>query len=140
MTTALTRPAGLPVLDPLLRRRLTVAELGGHVPNAAMTDYQVSAFDATEQILPWGCKTPITRLLWRAGQHVRRDVYQTYLNEHPELAESLITEIALPDPDSGAESVDVPVRPDAENTTVQPDTTVQIAEVGAPAQPAQPAV
>lgn len=86
MTAALSRPAGLPVLHPLERRRLAVVETGGHVPAANLeADYVVSPFDAQEQIVPWGCTTPIARTLWVRGQHVRRDVFATYLAEHPEL-------------------------------------------------------
>lgn len=89
MTAALARPSGLAALDPLARRRPAVAELGGHVPDGILSDYVISAFDATEQVTPRGCITPVARLLWCTGQHVRRDVYQTYLNSHPELAQSI---------------------------------------------------
>lgn len=87
MTEALARPRSLPALHPLERTRLAVVETGGHVPGAALdADYIVSPFDATEQHTPWGCRTPITRQLWARGQHVRRDVFATYLATHPELA------------------------------------------------------
>jgi hypothetical protein len=87
MADALRRPAGLPALHPLERTRLVVVETGGHVPAANLTgNYVVAEFDGTEQHTPWGCRTPISRVLWNKGQHVRRDVYATYLAEHPELA------------------------------------------------------
>jgi hypothetical protein len=95
MTEALGRPAGLPVLDPLLRTRLAVAETGGHVPSSAMTDYVVAEFDAAEQMTPRGCRTAITRTLWMRGQHVRRDVYATYLLQHPEMVPVVVE---LPEP------------------------------------------
>lgn len=85
MTSALRRPAGLPVFDPRLVKTLAVAETGGHVPASRMSDYVVAAFDATEQVRPPRCLTPVTRVLWSKGQHVRRDVYQTFLDAHPEL-------------------------------------------------------
>lgn len=85
MTAALRRPAGLPAFDPRLITTLAVAETGGHVPASRMDAYVVAAFDATEQVRPPRCRTPVTRVLWSKGQHVRRDVYQAFLDAHPEI-------------------------------------------------------
>lgn len=85
------------LLDPRQRDQLHVVEIGGHVPAARLdTDYVVSPFTASEQLLPTGCKTPISRTLWVKGQHVRRDVFATYLQAHPELAEAPPVEVGPP--------------------------------------------
>lgn len=81
------------LLDPRQREQLHVVEIGGHVPSALLEqDYVVSPFDAHEQLTPLGCTTPIMRSLWTAGQHVRRDVFATYLALHPELVATDETE------------------------------------------------
>lgn len=60
-----------------------VVEIGGHVPSAELDDrYIVSEFDASETIVPAGCTTGVSRLLWQRGQHVRRDIYAQYVNTH----------------------------------------------------------
>lgn len=58
----------------------TVIEVGGHVPHADYADYYVRAeIDGVEFVVPDGCRTAVARTLWMRGQHVRRDVYLTYL-------------------------------------------------------------
>jgi len=110
MAAALSRPAGLPALHPLERRRLAVVETGGHVPAANLeADYVVSPFDAQEQIVPWGCTTPIARTLWARGQHVRRDVFATYLAQHPELDPNTVELPAVADSDADIEPDTDPV-------------------------------
>lgn len=78
---------------PLMKRRQpflfdpaempVVIEIGGMVPPADFdTYYVVAEHSAAQQIVPDGCKTPISRTLWLAGQHVRRDVYALWLKEN----------------------------------------------------------
>lgn len=60
-----------------------VIESGGHVPPADFEKYYVIAeHAAAQQIVPEGCKTSVSRTLWLPGQHVRRDVYLTWLREN----------------------------------------------------------
>lgn len=119
MTAALRRPAGLPALHPLERGRLVVVETGGHVPAANLVgDYVVAEFDASEQHTPRGCRTPISRVLWSRGQHVRRDVYNTYLAQHPELAPADAAEDD-PDAENGTERQDLD-GPDGAGETGEP--------------------
>lgn len=60
-----------------------VVESNGHVPPADFDKYYLRAqVDATEQIVPDGCRTPVARTLWLRGQHVRRDVYATWLRDN----------------------------------------------------------
>jgi hypothetical protein len=86
---AAERPPGAP---PMRRRQpflfdpaemAVVVEIGGVVPPADFAAYYVVAeHDASESIVPDGCKTPVSRTLWRAGQHVRKDVYYGWLRDH----------------------------------------------------------
>lgn len=60
-----------------------VVEIGGTVPPADFEAYYVVAeHDASQQIVPDGCKTPVSRTLWLSGQHVRRDVYALWCKEN----------------------------------------------------------
>jgi hypothetical protein len=60
-----------------------VVETNGHVPPADFEKYYVVArHGAHEQTTPDGCRTPVTRTLWLPGQHVRRDVYLTWLKDN----------------------------------------------------------
>ncbi|MBA2695557.1 MAG: hypothetical protein H0U62_06855 [Actinobacteria bacterium] len=45
-------------------------------------DYVTAACDAEESMVPPGCYTPVTRLLWHKGYRVRRDLYDAVLAEH----------------------------------------------------------
>lgn len=38
-------------------------------------NYVVAEFDAEESMVPPGCKTPVSRLLWQKGWKVRKDFY-----------------------------------------------------------------
>lgn len=98
MAAALSRRA-MTLGHPADKRQPAVAETSGYVPPSALRDYVVAEFDAAEQLTPPGCRTPITRSLWAKGQHVRRDVYQTYLDQHPEAALRPIQDVQLPDPE-----------------------------------------
>lgn len=114
MANALQRRQ-MTVLHPRERNQPTVAEAGGYVPPSLLRDYVVSEFNASEQLTPPGCRTPITRNLWSRGQHVRRDVYQTYLHTHPELAPHPVDEVELPDPDESDDLDGVETGEDAED-------------------------
>lgn len=46
--------------------------------------YVRAEFDATEQMIPPRARTPVNRLLFRAGWHVREDVYAEILRQHRE--------------------------------------------------------
>jgi hypothetical protein len=129
MTAALRRPAGLAVLHPLERGRLAVVEIGGHVPAANLAEhYVVAEFDASEQHTPWGCRTPITRQLWTKGQHVRRDVYATYLATHPELDPDRVDET---DPEDDGEPDTDGGLPPAADTEVEAGAGTERGEAGA---------
>lgn len=70
-----------------------VVESNGHVPLADFEKFYVIAeHDADEQIIPDGCRTPVSRALWLRGQHVRRDVYATWLRENGPAPEEVGTE------------------------------------------------
>lgn len=97
MAAALSRRA-MTLGHPADKNQPAVAELGGFVPSSTMRDYVVAQFDASEQLVPSGCRTPITRSLWAKGQHVRRDVYQTYLDQHPETMLT-VQDVQLPEPE-----------------------------------------
>ena len=45
-------------------------------------DYVTAACDAEESMVPPGCYTPVTRLLWQRGYRIRRDLYDAVLAEH----------------------------------------------------------
>ena len=45
-------------------------------------DYVTAACDAEEAMVPPGCYTPVTRLLWHKGYRIRRDLYDAVLAEH----------------------------------------------------------
>lgn len=69
------------LFDP--REKAPVIEVGGHVPEADLGDVYVrSEFDASETLIPSGCTTGVSRSLWQKGQHVRRDVYEDYINRY----------------------------------------------------------
>jgi hypothetical protein len=59
-----------------------VVEGGGYVPPAKLEHYSVAQRPATQQVYPDGCVTPVTRILWRKGQHVRTDVLEAYERAH----------------------------------------------------------
>lgn len=44
--------------------------------------YVVADCDASEQMVPPGCKTPVARILWRKGNRVRRDLYEAVMGAH----------------------------------------------------------
>ena len=59
-----------------------VVESNGHVPPADFDRYYVIAeHDASESVVPDGCRTPVARTLWLRGQHVRKDVYAAWLRD-----------------------------------------------------------
>lgn len=59
-------PANMPV----------VRQATGYVSEATLGEHYVLAEqDASEQITPPGCTTPIVRVLWHKGNHVRKDAY-----------------------------------------------------------------
>lgn len=69
------------LFDP--REKAPIIEIGGHVPEADLEDmYARSEFDAYETLLPAGCTTGVSRMLWQRGQHVRRDVYERYIEKY----------------------------------------------------------
>lgn len=69
------------LFDP--REKAPVIEVGGHVPEADLGEVYVrSEFDASETLIPTGCTTGVSRVLWQKGQHVRRDVYEDYINRY----------------------------------------------------------
>lgn len=105
MGAALTRRS-MTLLHPSEKHQPFVAETGGYVPSSRMKDYVVAEFDASEQLTPPGCRTPITRTLWSVGQHVRRDVYATYLDEHPELLPATVVNLPEPGDDSEIDGED----------------------------------
>lgn len=77
--TALTRPHPL-VMDPA--ELPVVIETNGHVVAADLEDIYLRAqVDGIRHYVPDGCRTPVAQQLWTIGQHVRRDVYLTYLTE-----------------------------------------------------------
>lgn len=49
-------------------------------------DYVVAVCDASEQVVPPGCVTPTSRLLWKAGMHVRRDLHDAVMAAHAQRA------------------------------------------------------
>jgi hypothetical protein len=58
----------------------TVLEMGGPPQFGDHSEFYVIADQAaTESVIPDGCTTAVSRTLWTAGQHVRRDIYATYL-------------------------------------------------------------
>jgi len=66
-------PAAMPV----------VREGSGYVSEARLgRHYVVAEFDATETFTPPGCVTPITRVLWHAGNQVRKDAYALYVERY----------------------------------------------------------
>jgi len=78
-TLAARHPAVL--LDPATMP--VVREGTGFVSEALLGKHYVTAeFGATETILPPGCTTPISRVLWHKGNQVRRDAYELYLEKH----------------------------------------------------------
>lgn len=69
------------LFDP--RERAAVIEVGGHVPEAELDSVYVrSEFDASETVIPTGCTTGVSRVLWQKGQHVRRDIYEDYVKRY----------------------------------------------------------
>jgi hypothetical protein len=65
-----------------------VVETGGTVPPADFDTYYVVAEHAASQsIVPEGCVTPVSRTLWLAGQHVRRDVYLRWRKDNGLMSE-----------------------------------------------------
>lgn len=56
--------------QPLVQPQSNVYGTNPHEDN-----YVVAEFDAMESMVPPGCKTPVSRLLWRAGWRVRKDFY-----------------------------------------------------------------
>lgn len=72
-----------------------VVETGGTVPPADFDTYYVVAEHAASQtIVPEGCVTSVSRTLWLAGQHVRRDVYLRWCKDNGLLPEDASTEPA----------------------------------------------
>lgn len=66
------------LFDP--REKAPIIEIGGHVPEADLKEtYVRSEFDAYETLVPAGCVTGVSRMLWQQGQHVRRDIYERYV-------------------------------------------------------------
>lgn len=66
-----------------------VLESSGFISEATRDQhYVISEFDAGESIVPTGCITPISRTLWRKGNHVRRDAYETYVEKYGNPAEA----------------------------------------------------
>ena len=62
------------LFDP--REQAPVIEIGGLVPEAELGDVYVrSEFDASETLIPSGCTTGVSRMLWQKGQHVSRADY-----------------------------------------------------------------
>jgi len=45
-------------------------------------NYAIAECDADEAMTPPGCYTPVSRLLWRRGYRVRRDLYEAVLAAH----------------------------------------------------------
>lgn len=105
MASALSRRAPT-LMHPMDKRQPPVAESGGYLPSSQLREYVVAEFDAAEQIVPAGCRTAVTRSLWSQGQHVRRDVYQTYLELHPELVPVPVVTVELPPEDSDDEQAE----------------------------------
>lgn len=69
------------LFDP--REKAPVVEVGGHVPEAELGDVYVrSEFDANETVTPTGCTTGVSRVLWQKGQHVRRDIYEDFIQRY----------------------------------------------------------
>lgn len=69
------------LFDP--RESAPVIEIGGHVPEAELHDnYVRSEFDASETLIPPGCVTGVSRMLWQRDQHVRRDIYAAYVQRY----------------------------------------------------------
>lgn len=69
------------LFDP--REGVAVVEVGGYVPEAELgSKYVQSEFDASEALIPAGCTTGVSRVLWQQGQHVRRDIYEEYVRRY----------------------------------------------------------
>jgi hypothetical protein len=59
-----------------------VVEASGYLPPADFDEfYVVAAVDGNRNVVPDGCRTPVSVRMWATGQHVRRDVYAAYLKE-----------------------------------------------------------
>lgn len=80
------RPAG--VYEPVLSPGKTVPLRG---------DYVTADFDAWEELIPLRAKTPVTRLLFRRGWFVRRDVYDEIVRQRREGASSQPVELPTAD-------------------------------------------
>lgn len=79
-------------------------EASGFAPQGVVDDrYVVATEDASEQIYPPGCRTPVVRSMWRAGQHVPKHVHEAWrVRRDAELAE------AQPPAESPADTTDQP--------------------------------
>jgi hypothetical protein len=90
-------------------------EASGFAPPGIVDDrYVIAPCDASEHIYPPGCRTPVTRSLWRAGQHVPRHVFEAWEVRQQALAED----------QAEAETPPVPQpEPSADTTTVAPATS-----------------
>jgi hypothetical protein len=63
-------------------------EASGIAPPGVVDDrYVVATEDASEQIYPPGCRTPVVRSMWRAGQHVPRHVFEAWQARQQAMAE-----------------------------------------------------
>lgn len=74
------RPAGGVWADrPLV---IEVAPIGFNGVTPTDPEYVVAQCDAEESVVPPGCRTPTSRVLWQRGMQVRRDLYDAVLAEH----------------------------------------------------------
>lgn len=64
-------------------------EASGTAPPGVVDDrYVIAPEDASEQLYPNGCRTPVVRSLWRKGQHVPRHVFEAWQARQQEAEES----------------------------------------------------
>ena len=63
-------------------------EASGFATQGIVDDrYVLATEDASEQVYPPGCRTPVVRSLWRAGQHVPRHVFEAWQSRQQAAAE-----------------------------------------------------
>lgn len=79
--------------EPLVLETMPGA-VGGIAPENPR--YVIAACDAEEHVVPPGCYTPVSRLLWRRGYRVRRDLYERVMAEHAARVAADIATVAPP--------------------------------------------
>jgi hypothetical protein len=79
-------------------------EASGFASQGIVDDrYVVATEDASEQIYPPGCRTPVVRSMWRAGQHVPKHVHEAWQAQR----DAALAE-AQPPAESPADAADQP--------------------------------